>query len=159
VQPVKTVEGQAYSIQVGAFSDPMSFGPLMETLARQGIPYYFVADAGLTKFRIGFFAHRRDADIFRSYLIGYGAWVISEHTTRRLTHSIHDLNRDRRPDGVVFKGDSVLVFTLKERTWIETLKVSKLPAAVNDAYLKGNKAYAQLEGIGLRELVLPDSTQ
>jgi len=159
VQPVQTVEGQAYSIQVGAFSDPMSFGPLMEMLARQGIPYYFVEDAGLTKFRIGFFRNRRDADRFRSYLAERGAWVISEHGTRRLTHSIHDINRDRRPDGVVFKGDSVLVFTLKERTWIEVLKASQLPATVNDAYLKGNKAYAQLEGIGLRELVLPDSTQ
>ncbi len=159
VQPVQTVEGQAYSIQVGAFSDPMSFGPLMEMLARQGIPYYFVEDAGLTKFRIGFFRNRRDADRFRSYLAERGAWVISEHTTRRLTHSIHDINRDRRPDGVVFKGDSVLIFTLKQGTWIETLKVSQLPAQINDAYLKGNKAYAQLEGIGLRELVLPDSTQ
>ncbi len=156
VQPVKITEGQAFSLQVGAFADPMSFGPLMENLARQGLPYYTVKEGGLTKFRVGFFRTRAEADRFRSFLQDYGAWVIAEHSTRQLTHSLHDLNRDRRPDGIVAKADSVLVSTLSQRTWIEVLKASKLPATVNDVYMKGNKAYAELDGIGLRELVLPD---
>ena|GEM_PF-2865116 len=159
VQPVRSFEGQAFSLQVGAFSNPASFGPLMEDLARQGLPYYTVKEGGLTKFRVGFFRTRAQADRFRSFLQDYGAWVIAEHSTRQLTHSLHDLNRDRRPDGIVAKADSVLVSTLSQRTWIEVLKASKLPATVNDVYLKGNKAYAELDGVGLRELVLPDSTQ
>lgn len=159
VQPVRSFEGQAFSLQVGAFSNPASFGPLMENLARQGLPYYTVKEGGLTKFRVGFFRTRAQADRFRSFLQDYGAWVIAEHSTRQLTHSLHDLNRDRRPDGIVAKADSVLISTLSQRTWIEVLKASKLPATVNDVYLKGNKAYAELEGIGLRELVLPDSNQ
>ena len=159
VQPVKSFEGQAFSLQVGAFSNPMSFGPLMENLARQGLPYYFVEEGGLTKFRVGFFGSRAEADRFRSFLDDYGAWVITEQSTRQLTHSLHDLNRDRRPDGIVAKGDSVLVFTLKERTWIQVLKASKLPESVTDVYLKGNRAFAELKHSGLRELVLPDSTQ
>ncbi|MBA7596449.1 hypothetical protein ES703_03421 [subsurface metagenome] len=159
VQPVRSFEGQAFSLQVGAFSNPASFGPLMENLARQGLPYYFVEEGGLTKFRVGFFRTRAEADRFRSFLEDYGAWVIAEHSTRQLTHSLHDLNLDRRPDGIVAKADSVLVSTLSQRTWIEVLKASKLPATVNDVYLKGNKAYAELDGIGLRELVLPDSIQ
>jgi len=159
VQSVRAAEDRAFSLQVGAFSNPASFGPLMENLARQGLPYYFVEEGGLTKFRVGFFRTRAQADRFRSFLDDYGAWVIAEHSTRQLTHSLHDLNRDRRPDGIVAKADSVLVSTLSQRTWIEVLKASKLQATVNDVYLKGNKAYAELDGVGLRELVLPDSIQ
>jgi hypothetical protein len=159
VQSVRSFEGQAFSLQVGAFFNPMSFGPLMENLARQGLPYYFVEEGGLTKFRVGFFRTRAEADRFRSFLDDYGAWVISEQSTQRLTHSIHDLNRDRRPDGIAAKGDSVLVFTLSQGTWIEVLKVSQLPEPLTDVYLKGNRAFAELKNSGLRELVLPDSTR
>ncbi|TET22044.1 MAG: SPOR domain-containing protein [Candidatus Stahlbacteria bacterium] len=159
VQPVKITEGQAFSLQVGAFANPISFGPLMENLARQGLPYYTVKEGGLTKFRVGFFRTRAEADRFRSFLQDYGAWVIAEHSTRQLTHSLHDLNLDRRPDGIVAKADSVLVFTLSQRTWIEVLKASKLPEPVTNVYLKGNRAFAELKQSGLRELVLPDSIQ
>lgn len=158
VQPVAVYEGQAFSLQVGAFSNPMSFGPLMEGLARQGLPYYFVEEGGLTRFRVGFFRTREEADRIRPFL-PYDSWVVVEQATRQLTFSIHDMNRDRRPDGIVARADSVLIITLRERAWIEILKVSKLPAPVNDVYLKGNRAYAQLEGVGLRELVLPDSVE
>ncbi len=159
VQSVRITEGQAFSLQVGAFSNPMSFGPLMENLARQGLPYYYVEEGGLTRFRVGFFRTRAEADRFRSFLDDYGAWVIAEQSTRQLTHSIHDLNRDRRPDGIVAKADSVLVFTLSQRTWIEILKASQLPEPVTNVYLKGNRAFAELKHSGLKELVLPDSNQ
>lgn len=159
VQSVRVTEGKAFSLQVGAFSNPMSFGPLMENLARQGLPYYFVEEGGLTKFRVGFFRTRAEADRVRSFLGDIDSWVVTENATRSLVYSIHDLNLDRCPDGIVAKADSVLILTLRERTWVEVLKASQLPEPVTDVYLKGNRAFAELKHSGLRELVLPDSTQ
>ncbi len=159
VQSVRVTEGKAFSLQVGAFRDPASFGPLMEKLARQGLPYYTLEEQGLTKFRVGFFKTRAEADRVRSFLGDINSWVVTENATRSLVYSIHDLNLDRCPDGIVAKADSVLVFTLKERTWIEVLKASQLPEPVKDVYLKGNRAFAELKQSGLRELVLPDSNQ
>ena len=159
VQSVSVTEGKAFSLQVGAFRDPASFGPLMEKLARQGLPYYTLEEQGLTKFRVGVFRTRAEADRVRSFLGDIDSWVVTENATRSLVYSIHDLNLDRCPDGIVAKADSVLVFTLKERTWIEVLKASQLPEPVKDVYLKGNRAFAELKQSGLRELVLPDSNQ
>ncbi|MEA3312170.1 MAG: hypothetical protein U9Q76_08135, partial [candidate division WOR-3 bacterium] len=87
------------------------------------------------------------------------SWVVTENATRSLVYSIHDLNLDRCPDGIVAKADSVLILTLLERTWVEVLRASRLTEPVKDVYLKGNRAYAELEHSGLKELVLPDSTQ
>jgi len=159
VQSVRTTEDKAFSLQVGAFMDPVSFGPLMENLARQGLPYYTVKEGGLTKFRVGFFRTRAEADRVRSFLGDINSWVVTENATRSLVYSIHDLNLDRRPDGIVAKADSVLILTLRERTWVEVLRASRLPEPVKDVYLKGNRAYAELEHSGLKELVLPDSIQ
>ena len=105
------------------------------------------------------FRTRAEADRVRSFLGDIDSWVVTENATRSLVYSIHDLNLDRCPDGIVAKADSVLVFTLKERTWIEVLKASQLPEPVKDVYLKGNRAFAELKQSGLRELVLPDSNQ
>ncbi|MEA1904781.1 MAG: hypothetical protein U9M97_02735, partial [Candidatus Hadarchaeota archaeon] len=87
------------------------------------------------------------------------SWVVTENATRSLVYSIHDLNLDRCPDGIVAKADSVLILTLRERTWVEVLRASRLPEPVKDVYLKGNRAYAELEHSGLKELVLPDSNR
>ncbi len=159
VQSVRVTEGKAFSLQVGAFRDPASFGPLMEKLARQGLPYYTLEEQGLTKFRVGFFKTRAEADRVRSFLGDIDSWVVTENATRSLVYSIHDLNLDRCPDGIVAKADSVLILTLRERTWVEVLKASQLPEPVTDVYLKGNRAFAELKHSGLKELVLPDSTQ
>lgn len=159
VQPVKPQDGSYYALQVGAFSNLASVGPLMERLANQGLPYYTLEDASMTKFRVGYFKTRADAERIRSYLSDINAWIVTEKNPQNLIHSIHDLNHDVRPDGIVAKGDSVIIITLRDQTWIEVLKASKLPESATEVYLQGNKAYAKLEKSGLRELVLPDSTQ
>ncbi|MEA3310739.1 MAG: SPOR domain-containing protein, partial [candidate division WOR-3 bacterium] len=112
VQSVRTTEDKAFSLQVGAFMDPASFGPLMENLARQGLPYYTLEEQGLTKFRVGFFRTRAEANRVRSFLGDMDSWVVTENATRSLVYSIHDLNLDRCPDGIVAKADSVLILTL-----------------------------------------------
>lgn len=157
VQPVTPNEGSYFALQVGAFSDPSSFGPLMESLARQGLPYYTVKENNLTKFRVGYFRSRAEADRIRSFLPSLDAWIITEKMPQTLTYSINDLNRDVRPDGIVAKGDSVLILTLRQNTWIEVLKASQLAEPVTDVYLAGSHAYARFQNSGLKELVLPDS--
>ncbi|MBN2379209.1 SPOR domain-containing protein [candidate division WOR-3 bacterium] len=159
-QDVKTQEGKFFALQVGAFSDPMSFGPLLERLANQGLPYYALEEGDLTKFRVGFFPNREAADRIRGCLDDLGTWIVVEQTAHPLTQSIHDINYDgRRTDGIVSKQDSVYIFTLKERTWIEVIKAARLAEPVTEVYLKGNHVYARLQHSGLRELVLPDSAR
>jgi len=160
VKEVKTEEGKFFALQVGALSNPMNFGPLLESIARHGLPHYTVEAGDLTKFRVGFFRTREEADRIRTYLADIGPWIVVEERAFQLTQSIHDINHDgRRTDGIVAKGDSVLFLTLKERTWIEVIKEAKLAEPVTEVYLKGNHAYARLQESGLRELVLTDSAQ
>jgi hypothetical protein len=159
VQSVKPQEGPFFALQVGAFSNLASVGTLMERLANQGLPYYTLQDGNLTKFRVGYFHTREEAEHVRSFLGDIDSWIVTEKTQQSLVHSIHDLNHDVRPDGIVSKGDSVLVLTLRDQTWIEVLKASKLPEPATEVYLQGNKAYARLQQSGLRELVLPDTSK
>ncbi len=159
VQSVKPQEGAYFALQVGAFSNLASVGTLMERLAGQGLPYYTIQDGNLTKFRVGYFRTRADAERIRSFLGDLDAWIVTEKTQQPLIHSIHDLNHDVRPDGIVSKGDSVLVLTLRDQTWIDVIKASRLPEPATEVYLQGNKAYAKLATSGLRELVLPDSSK
>lgn len=159
VQPVRPEDTGCYALQVGAFSNPASFGTLMEILARQGLPYYTIKENNLTKFRVGFFRTRAEADRVRSFLANIDSWIVTEKTPQSLIYSINDLNRDVRPDGIVAKGDSVLILTLRQNTWIEVLKASRLPEPVTEVYVQGAHAYARLQSSGLRELVLPDSTE
>ncbi len=158
VYSLNSLKTQAYSLQVGAFSDISSFGALMEMLARQGLPYYMAVEGDLTKFRIGFFKTREDADLVRSYLEDYGAWVVTESSTHPLTHSLHDINRDGRPDGALARGDSVLILTLSDKKWIEFIKTAQLPEQVQDIYFKGEyRLFVNLKQSGVVELTLPDS--
>lgn len=158
-QAVNPQEGSFFALQVGAFSNLATVGTLMERLAGQGLPYYTIQEGNLTKFRVGYFRTRTDAERIRSFLGDLDSWIVTEKIQQPLVHSIHDLNHDVRPDGIVAKDDSVLILTLRDQTWIEVLKASKLPEPATEVYLQGNKAFAKLKISGLRELVLPDSSK